>query len=146
VAGPSRPTIKQLPRPIRPAPSTEPSVSAGADSVHPLAGAPARHLGPGVACVGRHLLRIGAALAGPRILGWLSSAPVAHRTERAAPDRKAGGSIPSGRTIRLNSKRRLRRPPEPRQTAAGSQRAHNGPVDPEVSPRSEPPRSDDAST
>jgi hypothetical protein len=25
-------------------------------------------------------------------------APVAHRTERAAPDRKAAGSIPAGRT------------------------------------------------
>ena len=39
----------------------------------------------------------------PRV-NWSSRlpAPVAHRTERAAPDRKAGGSIPSRRTLVLS--------------------------------------------
>src|SRR5215471_19940337 len=38
-------------------------------------------------------------MSSPRV-NWLPHlpAPVAHRTERAAPDRKAGGSIPSRRT------------------------------------------------
>src|SRR5579859_8046545 len=35
-------------------------------------------------------------------------APVAHRTERAAPDRKAGGSIPSRRTIVANEESNFR--------------------------------------
>jgi hypothetical protein len=37
-------------------------------------------------------------------------APVAHRTERAAPDRKAAGSIPAGRTFSPRLERPCRTP------------------------------------
>jgi hypothetical protein len=45
------------------------------------------------------VVHVGWGRPGGRLHLVVDFAPVAHRTERAAPDRKAAGSIPAGRTI-----------------------------------------------